>query len=72
MRARIRKLRKDARTHLSVLKLKQREAAGALKRVSAAAGGSWADVKRTVDSVLVDARATATAAVKRFRSAFGG
>jgi hypothetical protein len=71
-RARIRELRKDARTHLSVLKLKQREAAGALKRVSAAAGGSWADIKRTVDSVLVDARATATAAVKRFRSAFGG
>jgi chromosome segregation ATPase len=71
-RARIRELRKDARTHLSVLKSKQREAAGTLKRVSAAAGASWDDIKRTVDSVLVDARTTATAAVKRFRSAFGG
>jgi hypothetical protein len=67
------KLEADARTHLSVLKSKQREAAGALKRVSAAAAaGPWADIKRTVDSVLVDARATAIAAVKRFRSAFGG
>ena len=71
-RARIRALRKDARTHLSVLKSKQCDAAATLKRVSAAAGGSWADIKDTVDSVLVDARATATAAVKRFRSALGG
>ncbi|MBI4515525.1 MAG: hypothetical protein HY699_06895 [Deltaproteobacteria bacterium] len=71
-RARIRELRKDARAHLSVLKSKQREAADTLKRVSTAAGGSWADIKRTVDSVLVDAQATATAAVKRFRSALGG
>jgi hypothetical protein len=46
--------------------------AGTLKRVSTAAGGSWADIKRTVDSGLVDIRATATAAVKRFRSALGG
>ena len=71
-RARIRELRKHARTHLAVLKSKQREAAGTLKRVSTAAGGSWADIKRTVDSVLVDARGTATAAVKRFRRALGG
>jgi len=68
-RVQIRELRKDARTHLLVLKAKQREAAGTLKRVSAAAGGSWADIKRTVDSVLVDARAAATAAVARFRGA---
>lgn len=71
-RARIRELRKDARTHVSVLKSKRREAAETLKRVTAAAGGSWADIKRTVDSVLVDARATATAAVKRFRDALSG
>jgi len=44
----------------------------AVKRVSAAAGGSWEDIKRSVDSVLADIRATATAAVKRFRSALGG
>jgi hypothetical protein len=54
------------------LKSKRREAAGTLKRVSSAAGGSWADIKRTVDSVLADIRATASAAVKRFRSALGG
>jgi hypothetical protein len=71
-RARIRQLRKDARTHLSVLKSKQREAAGALKRASTAAGGSWEDVKHSVDSVLADARATATGVVKRFRDALGG
>ena len=71
-RAQIRELRQDARTHLGVLKSKQREAAGALKHVSAAAGDSWGDIKRMVDSILVDARATAAAAVKRFRSALGG
>jgi hypothetical protein len=71
-RGRIRQLRKDAHTHVGVLKSKQREAATALKHVSAAAGGSWEDIKHTVDAVLVDARATATAVVKRFRSAFGG
>lgn len=71
-RARIAEVRKDARAHLRVLKSKKREAAGTLKRVSAAAGGSWTDIKRTVDSVLVDARATAAAAVKRFRSALAG
>ncbi len=70
--ARIRELRRDARTQVSALKAKRREAAGTLRRVSSAAGVSWADIKRTVDSVLVDARATATAAVKRFRGALGG
>jgi chromosome segregation ATPase len=70
-RARIRTLRKDARTQLAVLKSKQREAAGALKRVSAAAGGSWGDINRMVDSILVDVRATAAAAVERFRTALG-
>ena len=55
-----------------VLKSKQRDAASALKRVSTAAGGSWEDIKGSVDSVLADARATATAVVDRFRSALGG
>jgi hypothetical protein len=71
-RVRIRDLRKDARSQLSVLKAKQREAAGALKRLSGAAGDSWVDIKRTVDSVLDDARATASAAIERFRSALRG
>lgn len=70
-RTRIRELRKDARAQLMVLKAKQREAARTLKRVSVAAGGSWTDVKKMVDSVLADVRATAAAAVKRFRTALG-
>jgi hypothetical protein len=65
-------LRKDAHAHLTVLKSKQREAAGTIKRVSTAAGGSWADIKRTVDSLLEDIREAASAAVKRFRSALSG
>jgi hypothetical protein len=56
---------------LSALKSKQRVAASILKRVSVAAGDSWVDIKRTADSMLADARATATAAVSRFRSAVG-
>ena len=71
-RGRIRQLRKDARTNVSVLKAKQREAAHAVKHLSAAASGSWEDIKHTVDSILDDARATATSVVKRFRTAFGG
>ncbi len=71
-RVRVRELRKNARTHLSVLKSKQREAARALKLVPSAASDTWDDIKHTVDSVIVDARATATAAVDRFRSLLGG
>ena len=59
-------------TQLSVLKSKQREAARALKLVPSAASDTWDDIKHTVDSVIVDARATATAAVDRFRTLFGG
>lgn len=70
-RTRIHELRKNARIQLSVLKSKQREAASTLKLVAPAAGGAWEDIKRTVDSVLVDARATATSTVNRFRSALG-
>ncbi len=71
-RAQIRELRKDARSYLVVLKAKQREATGTLKRLSAAAGDSWEDIKHTVDSILGDARATATAAIERVRGVFGG
>ena len=71
-RGRIRELRKAARTQLGVVKVKQREAADALKRVRTAASGSWDDIKRSVDSVLADIGATASAVVERFRSALGG
>ena len=71
-RLRIRELRKDANAQLGVLKTKQREAAHTLKKLSTAAGESWQDIKRSADSFLGDARATAASVVERFRSAFGG
>lgn len=72
-RVRIRELRKDARIQLSVLKSKQREAASTLKLVPPTpGGGTWDDIKHTVDSVLVDARSTASAAVNWVRHPWGG
>jgi len=38
------------------LKAKQREAGRTLKNLSAAAGESWRDVKKSADSLLTDAR----------------
>jgi hypothetical protein len=57
---------------LRALKAKQREAAATLRRVSNAAGGTWDDITRMVETFLVETRATATAAVDRFRTALGG
>ena len=71
-RARIRELRRDAHMPLRALQVKQREAAATLKRVSSAAGGTWDDVTRTVETFIAEAKATATAAVDRFRTAVGG
>ncbi len=71
-RMRIRELRKDAHAQLGVLKTKQREALQTLKKLSAAAGESWQDIKRSADSFLGEARATAASVVERFRNAFGG
>jgi hypothetical protein len=70
-RVRIRDLRKDAGAQLDVLKSKRREAARTLTSLSAAAGESWGDLKRSADSVLADAKATAALVVARFRSALG-
>jgi hypothetical protein len=71
-RARIRELRKDARTQLLAVRAKQREAVATLTRVADAASGAWDDIARMVETFLVEARATATAAVDRFRTALGG
>jgi ElaB/YqjD/DUF883 family membrane-anchored ribosome-binding protein len=71
-RARIRELRKDAAAQLALLKRKQRDAGRVLKRVSAAAGESWESIKQSADTILADARATATSVVERFRGVFGG
>src|SRR5512147_2452733 len=51
-RARIKSLRGDARTHLDALKAKQREAKLQLKKVSAAAEGSWQEIKQSADTIL--------------------
>ena len=66
-RTRIRTLRKDARTHLSALKAKQREAAGTLKRVSAAAG-SAAGCGRVWARAAEDATDTTRAAAPKARN----
>ena len=71
-RARIRDLRKDARTQLEVLKAKRHDAARTLNKLSGAAGESWEEIKRSADSFLADARTTAASVVERFRSALGG
>jgi hypothetical protein len=40
-----------------------------LKRLAAAAGGPWQEVKQSADSALADARSTAAAMIERFRNA---
>jgi hypothetical protein len=66
-RARIRGLRKEARVQIGVLKSKRREAARSLKKLSAAAGGRWEDVKRSADAILADGRANAASLIERIR-----
>jgi type VI protein secretion system component VasA len=68
-RARVRALRNDARTQLALVKEKQREAVRRLKTVSAAAEGSWQEVKQSADAILADAGATAASVVDRLRRA---
>jgi ElaB/YqjD/DUF883 family membrane-anchored ribosome-binding protein len=68
-RRRIRELRTEARTQLKGLQVKQRDAARLLKKLSAAAGESWREIKRSADSLIAEARAAAAAVGKRFRSA---
>jgi hypothetical protein len=68
-RRRIRQLRKEAKTQLTVVRARRREAARILGRLSTAAGGSWRDVKKAADRTLADARAVADSVIKRFRRA---
>ncbi|MEO8601342.1 MAG: hypothetical protein ABI629_02075 [bacterium] len=71
-RQRIRALRSEGRVQLKELHVKQRAAAQMLRRLSTAADESWADVKRSADSILSDAHATAVAVGKRLRRALAG
>lgn len=66
-RVRIRELRKDARAQLGALQSKRRDVSRILKNLSAAAGGSWEEVKQSADGILSDARGTAASVVERFR-----
>ena len=68
-RARVRALQKDASARITALKRRHREAARILDRVSAAAEGSWRQVKRSADAVLADAVNSAAALVKRLKNA---
>jgi hypothetical protein len=71
-RRRVRVLRAEGRQQLKALQGKQREAGQLLKRLSAAAGDSWREVKRGGDAMLADARRTVVAVGKRFRAAMAG
>ncbi|MBM4245172.1 MAG: hypothetical protein FJ148_15380 [Deltaproteobacteria bacterium] len=70
-RQRVRELRKEAQAQLGVLKSRQRDVIRTLASLRTAADESWQDVKHSADSMLADARETATAIIERFRSAIG-
>lgn len=66
---RIRQLRKEGKTQLAALKSKRKEAAHLIKNLSAAAEGSWQDVRRSAEQVLAEATATASGIADRIRAA---
>jgi hypothetical protein len=68
-RKRVRALRRDAKAQLAQVKDRRREAIRMLKRVSAAAGGSWRDVKKATDRTVTEARTVAESVIGRFRRA---
>jgi len=68
-RQRIRALRKDASAELAALRRRHRDVARILDKLSAAAEGSWKQVKRSADAVLGDAVGAAASLVKRLNKA---
>jgi len=68
-RARVRELRKDARAQLAAVKGRHREVVRILQKVSAAAEGSWQQVKQSADSILADAVNSAASLVERLKKA---
>ena len=68
-RARVRALRKDARAELTALKARHREVARIVGKVSAAAEGSWEQVKESADAILAEAVNAAAALVERLKNA---
>jgi hypothetical protein len=71
-RARVREPRKDARTQLVVVKGRQREAIRILRSVSAAAEGSWQEVRRSADAILAEGRSVAASVIDRLRNVLTG
>jgi hypothetical protein len=70
-RARVRALRNDARAQVAALESRRREASQPLRRLASAAGGSWDDLKQSVDTIVSEGRAAAASVIERFRSALG-
>ncbi|HTO06563.1 MAG TPA: hypothetical protein VMR86_05845, partial [Myxococcota bacterium] len=64
-----RALRKEASSELATLKRNHRDVARILGKVSAAAEGSWRQVKRSADTLLADAVNSASSLVKRLKKA---
>ena len=68
-RDRLRRLRREAKTKLAVLRGHHREASRLLTRLSTAADGSWGDVKKAADRALKNAREISDSMIARFRRA---
>jgi hypothetical protein len=68
-RARIRALREEARVQLAALKGRHREVARTLGKVSAAAEGSWQQVKQAADAILAETVNSAASVVERLKKA---
>jgi len=68
-RARVRELRKDARAQLAAVKGRHREVVRILQKVSAAAEGSWQQVKQSADAILAEAVGIAASIVERLKKA---
>jgi prefoldin subunit 5 len=64
-RQRIRALRKEANAELAALRRRHRDVARILDKLSAAAEGSWKQVKSSADAVLGEAVGTAASLLKR-------
>lgn len=67
-RRRIHRLQKEGRAQMRALEAKRREATRLLARLSAAAGESWEDITKAVQTMVSDARSTAATVVERFRA----
>ncbi|MBI3767481.1 MAG: hypothetical protein HY271_03180 [Deltaproteobacteria bacterium] len=54
------------------IKVSKKRSNAMLRGLSTAAGASWQEIQQSADSILADARATASSVVERFRGALGG